>query len=72
MSEPYFMLPYERQAHANKVHARSTGPTPVIQRSENENSDKLIKSDPERLIKYIESIGYPVYLDNNNKIKIEF
>nr|WBF70322.1 putative ankyrin repeat protein [Megavirus caiporensis] len=71
MSEPYFMLPFERQPHANKVHARSTGPTPVIERIEKENSDNKIKSDPKKLIKYFESNGFSVYLDNNNKIKIE-
>ncbi len=71
MSIPYFMLPFERQPHANKVHDRSRGPTQVIERIEKENSDEQIKSDPEKLIKHLESIGCPVYLDNNNKIKIE-
>ncbi|BCS82596.1 hypothetical protein QLL95_gp0107 [Cotonvirus japonicus] len=73
MSIPYYMLlSFERQPHANKVHNRSRGPTQIIPRVEKENSDEQTKYEPEKVIKHLESIGYPVCLDNNNKIKIEF
>ncbi|AEQ32895.1 hypothetical protein [Megavirus chiliensis] len=73
MSIPYYMLlSFERQPHTNKVHDRSRGPTQVISRVEKENSDEKTNYEPEKMIEHLKSIGCPVYLDNNNKIKIEF